>query len=61
MSETSKRYYAYIYHLYILFRSVKNKGEIFLKEMCVCVCLYMCYVPVVKEKKNNFTWKTIKK
>ena len=54
MSETSKRYYAYIYHLYILFRNAKSKGQIFLEEMCVCVCICMCYVPVVKEKKNNF-------
>ena len=29
MSEASKRYYAYIYHLYIVFRNVKNKGQIF--------------------------------
>ena len=54
MSETSKRYYAYIYHLYILFRNAKSKGQIVLEEMCVCVFICMCYVPVVKEKKNNF-------
>ena len=54
LKKTSKRYYAYTYHLYILFRNAKSKGQIFLEEMCVCVCMCMCYVPVVKEKKNNF-------